>query len=312
MTLGNPKIWCLAALLLAALGGAYAGVKASGSGANRAAALEQAKLNALAQSSGVFVIHQAETTRSGHTARTNQFAGGLITSYDVVQETRSADGRWAVEIDADIAPGKQNTVTSDRHDAGFLSQVRGVADDVQRQAAFASNLASQPVFAVEVTQLSAKASSRTLEVRAQVQITWSPKFVDDVLTYARLAGRPAQSFVNDRRGTGVCIGASGRSFPKGADCWTLGAPIGPLWQPYLLRGSLEGAGHGGQDLVVDVPLETAQLLSASSAGVFLASDGRQVQTVTFRVPTERADSVQGLTVEVVPWSPARSKRKTAG
>jgi hypothetical protein len=273
------------------------------------AAIEQAKVSALEERAGVFLVHTATTDAAGEREQTSQYTAGVISRYSVLEEWQRHDGSWQVTIEAEIAPGKDNLVGADRFDVNVRSQVAAVGAEGMQQARMAQAIGDQPVFSIRVDRVWARPYPSFVEVSARVIATWSPKFVDDLRTYAQLAGTFAEPRRDDARGNRLCF-AHGPG--TSAQCWSLRTQIAAVGRVYLLQGQLAGAVQGGGDLSREVVLESGELRSLTAAGAALFTGGEQAMVLTFAVPLARASQLGEMTFQVVPWKPAVSPGQQRG
>lgn len=312
---------------------ANAGVVATGMGTSLTEATTQAKVRALEHYAGTFVIHSSTTTESAHTEKTHQYSGGVITSYKVLSTDVASNGMYTVKIDAEVAPGKNNVVSSTQLDDKFRTDLKAATGNITAQQSFAPAFNDVPIFEIQHSSVNAIARSNFVELVVNVDVLWTLKLIGDVGVYAKTAGKkvkvssdahdvgilagiaafvPGAGFFNQLKkgepptsaGSVVCFGRK----PHGHidACSQLPVRIEAIERKYLLVGTVTFK-PGSKPLVQEQPLNDEALRSTSWRGVVLYHNGMAPNTMVFRMTPLEAERIKNVDFEIVPYKSAKVK-----
>lgn len=183
-------IWLLG--LLIALQAEAVEVVATGVGQTEAVALANAREQALGAAAGTFVIGRRTLDESGVASRVDEYLGGRIRGYTVI-DTQWSGEMHQVTIRADVDADKTNVVLESRGeiDPAWAGQIAAARAERERLAAIVGALDDpQLAFAVTLTHLSFRNQGDATEVEVEASIRWQPKWIADVDALLATVGRP--------------------------------------------------------------------------------------------------------------------------
>lgn len=167
-------------------------VTVTGYGKSVDEALQNAKTAAVEQVAGTFITSQSTLEDGQYRSRTDQYNGGLIKRHEVLSAFEQ-DGLVAVRIKADVDTDKVNSVivsSGAELTAPVADRIEKSRDDYEktRQIVAALDDPAQ-AFAVKVGKVSYRNRGELTDILAEVSITYSPKWYDDVRLMAQTIGR---------------------------------------------------------------------------------------------------------------------------
>lgn len=288
-------------------------VTAEGSGATYAEALANAKVRALEKVSGVFVISSTKTVDQQQRSATSEYYGGVIRSWEEVDSTK-AFGVFTVTIETMIVSGKNNIVNNQISVSAMSDQIGELQELKSRQQQFVRAFEDQPMYAVSTGKSSFTVRGNMVELTIPYHISWSPKFVDDIRTYAKMAGKVVD--VGDKRSAyAVCFGTTARWIPQ-EQCYDLAASIPQLESSARVQIVVSYKGNLHTE-TYDVPFNQQQnafrYVTYAGSWLYHTSSGRRVNyarglvifdqgvfdgSQMIRIPLTSAQQITDVTVAI--------------
>lgn len=287
-------------------------VQVVGQGSTYELALADAKIKALNRVAGMFVISHTQTRNTQQTTATSEYTGGVLRSHNVVDVNETPEGLVSVTIDAVVQQGKNNVVSSTNVDPAWRENVNALLEEQQRQKEFAPALGNQPMYVATITKTTLTARANYAELKVAYNVVWSPKYVDDIRTYANTAGRLVN--IGDARTMyAVCLGTTAGWRPE-EQCRDVSAEIPSVEQPLYLKIKKVYNDGTSKYEVVDLRGQQSQLRVVTQPGqrFYHAQSGREVKyqkgvvifekgtvngVLTLRVKLEEAARIMSLEVE---------------
>lgn len=167
-------------------------VNASGYGATRSSALQDAFKNAVQQATGVFLISSARLENEALTKDvTSEYSTGIISSYQLLSESKESNGGYSVQIGALVSSNKLFNYVISR-DIGSKSKT---ADGSQLYAQLSTGLKSKrqgdrllsslatqypyPAVSIQLGKLSSKIDeNRQPHLTVPYQIQWNKEYLE--------------------------------------------------------------------------------------------------------------------------------------
>lgn len=326
-------------LVLTICGQAFGGVVADGRAATYENALTQAKLHALELQAGTFVIHSSKTTESSHTENTDQYTGGVVTSYKVLSSVDYGDGTFGVKIDATIKEGKNNVVSSTHLDGRFKSDLKAITDNIAAQEAFVPAFGKYPTFEIDRGVVLAAATAANVAVKIGYKVEWTPKLVSDLSEYLKLAGMrvepPSESTAHslaaivsavapqlastafsiaskletpkDQSTYVVCTTHSATDARRFDKCASVATRIPIIEQTYILYAKMK-FDNGTTPYVLESVLNLDNLRAVTPKGMIIYTRGREESYVVFQLSRGDAQHIADVEFSILPHKPAVIKR----
>lgn len=278
-------------------------ITATGTGTSREAALINAKVRALEKVSGVFVSSTTITTDTSQNTRTGEYYGGVVKDYEVLDEEQ-ARGIFSVTITATIVGGKNNIVKDETSVPVMIDKLNQLQDLQGRQQQFVRTFEDQPTYALSNVTMGYFVRGNMVEFSVKYHLAWSPKMVDDIKTYSRLAGKKVD--IGDQRSMyAVCFGTVALKVPED-DCYDLAASIPQLEASARIQVVVSYKGNQHSE-TYDVPLDRQQnafrLVTYPGSKVYHPSSGKEVRYARGLVMFEQG-SADGNTMIRIPISQA--------
>lgn len=248
-----------------------------GQGSTYELALADAKNKALNRVAGTFIISSTQTRNTRQTTSTSEYTGGVIRSHDVVDVSETAEGLVMVTIDAVVQQGKKNVVAASNIDPEWQENIGALLEEQQRQQEFAPTLGNQPMYVATITKTLLTARANFAEMKVAYNVVWSPKYVDDIRTYANTAGQLTK--IGDARTMyAVCFGTTAGWRPD-EQCRDVSAEIPSVDQPLYLKIWKRYKDGSSKYEVVDLRGEQSQLRVVTQPGqrFYHAQSGREVK-----------------------------------
>ena len=218
----------LAVILLVATASFAAEVTITGTGASTEEALQNAKLLATEAVAGTFITGREDLHNDQYSEHSGQYNGGVIQHYEVTSSSIN-NGLYSVTIHAEVDTSKINTVVVTEGAAApykFAPQVMKAASNYQRtlDAITAINTAS-PKFTISILSSSFALQGENTTLTYHLQITWTPKWVDDIKKLALLINKPMKLHFwstpeADPNDSVVCFASlTNEQFLDASNCW---------------------------------------------------------------------------------------------
>lgn len=155
-------------------------------------ALQSAKIAAVEQVAGTFITGTSILEGDQYHSRTAQYNGGLIQQYEILSAIEH-DGLIAVRILAEVDANKVNNVI-ESHGAeiplSVISQLEKSREDYAKRKRIVEALDDpSQAFAVQVRKVTYRNRGELTDIQAELEITYSPKWYDDVHLMAQTIGR---------------------------------------------------------------------------------------------------------------------------
>ena len=179
------------ALLVVALPAAAVEVEGIGVGVNEQFALANAKQNALEQVTGAFVVSKTTAKNDRIDKNTAKYSGGVIRKYDIV-DTYPTGNMVTVVIKADVDSSKDNRIITT--DNAMSEDDRQIIienhERISNVTEFATKLDDyHQAFVAVPGRITYNVRGNTTDVNILLGVKLSPKWVDDVLTLSKEAGK---------------------------------------------------------------------------------------------------------------------------
>jgi hypothetical protein len=167
-------------------------VTVTGYGSTVDEALQNAKTAAIEQVAGTFITGKSTLEGDQYRSRTDQYNGGLIRRHEILS-TIEQDGLFAVRIQADVDTTKVNSVIESNGaeiTAPVAGRIEKSRDDFEKTKRIVEALDDPAqAFAVQVKNMTYRNRGNLTDIVAELQITYSPKWYDDVHLMAKTIGR---------------------------------------------------------------------------------------------------------------------------
>jgi hypothetical protein len=182
-------------------------VRVTGYGATYNSALENAKTQALEKGASTFIIGE-NRARNGHvTEEIDQYNGGVIKTYTIVSRNSTHIG-YEVEIIADVVP-KNNSMK--RNSGTSLDIDFEDYDKRERVVRHLDNVST--AIRADVMPTSHKIGRYETTVNTNVVLSWQPKWISDMKSFASVVNQKGNTSNNIRdRVTGSAISYSMTAF----------------------------------------------------------------------------------------------------
>lgn len=187
-------------------------VRVTGYGATYNSALENAKTQALEKGASTFIIGE-NRARNGHvTEEIDQYNGGVIKTYKIVSRNSTLVG-YEVEIIADVVPKNNSMKRSSGSSLGIDFEDYDKRERVVRHL---DNVTT--AIRADVMPTSHKIARYETTVYTNVVLSWQPKWISDMKSFASVVNQKGNTNNNIRdRVTGSAISYSMTAFgPIGA------------------------------------------------------------------------------------------------
>lgn len=171
-------------------------VVSTGYGKTVAEALQNAKVTAVEQVAGTFIVGKATAEGNTYHSQIDQYNGGFIARHTVLS-TRETGGLIEVVIRADVDTDKVNSVLQSSGaelPVGLADKLAKSRDDYEktRQIVAAVDDVAK-AFVVQVGEITYTNRGDLTDVVIQLQIVYSPKWYDDVHVMAKSIGREVET-----------------------------------------------------------------------------------------------------------------------
>lgn len=190
-------------------------VNASGYGATRNSAVQDAFKNAVQQATGVFLISSARLENEALTKDvTNEYSTGIISSYQLLSESKESNGGYRVQIGALVSSNKlfnyvisrdkgSNSKTADG--SQLYAQLSTGLKSKRQGDRLLSSLATQypfPAVSIQLGKLSSKIDeNRQPHLTVPYQIQWNKEYLEsfrEVIDYVSTYKCTVINSINNR------------------------------------------------------------------------------------------------------------------
>ena len=167
-------------------------VRVTGYGATYASALENAKTQALEKGASTFIIGENHAKNGSVTEEIDQYNGGVIKTYKIVSKNSTPVG-YEVEIIADVVP-KNNSMKKNR---GTSLNIDFDEHDKREKIVRHLNNVTSAIRA-DTSSVSTKVGAYETTVNANITLSWQPKWISDMKSFASVVNQKGDTNNNIR------------------------------------------------------------------------------------------------------------------
>ncbi len=159
-----------------------------GRGTDPIRSLNDAKIQAVDQVVGTFVVGKTDVNGAQVQRSINQYSGGYIRSYKIISTSRN-NGLVETIIVADVDHDKVNTMLfaeQSQISPSMIDQLENAQQSSEKLQTAMSDMVQRPdKFSTKITSIAYDVAGMTTRVFVEYEIVWSPKWYDDMLTLSK-------------------------------------------------------------------------------------------------------------------------------